>query len=351
MKIAPAKLALDGNILALINDIVKEQNQHQLMDSAHKALEMATGYQGNNLQILTQDNILSYFIYLFPKAYLAGKTLFGSFAKSRRAKDLSILEPGCGLAPATFAILNSINISRFEKIHIYLNDMEKPVLEFAEKLLRKTFPSRKIKIKLLEGSFDNHISGITSPFDIIFLSFSLEELAGTSVDTSLELIVRLRQLLKNNGRIFITQPADKARSTTIMYMRNHIPEYILAPCTHNQMCPLLREDSWCHFTYPWSKPPVLQNIFYKLGCDLPDIKFSYLVISKKKVAKFPTSARIITPIHDQKGKVEFKICGTQGISNCMVLKRDMQDRDLTYKQNGLIDLEGKDEKYPKFKIL
>lgn len=337
MKVVQSKLTLDENIHKIFEEFLKKRNELELINSARKALDIATQYQNNASLTLTSDDFLSYLLYIFPRTYLADKVVFSSFLQEYNSRELSILDLGCGLAPATLAMLNTLHIENLVKIDVYLNDLEKTPTEFAGEFILKAFPRGKIKIRNLIGDYTKRT--FDASFDLILLSFSLEELSGTNPKAHLELITELQGLLRAGGKIFITHPADKRRSANIMQLRDLIPEYILAPCTHSNACPLLGGRDWCHFTFEWIKPSILQNIFYKLGCNLPDVKFSYLVVSKEKVTRSDTDGRIINRILNQKGVFQFKVCNSQGISNCRVLKRHLKDDAFPYSQNDKIDVQ------------
>lgn len=247
------------------------------------------------------------------------------------------MDIGCGLGSATFAVLNRLSNVPYERLHIDLNDTNNFIVTKSTELLRTCFNAENIFINSVTGDVNivctarQHLL-----YDIILMSYSLYDVLNGKFEYSTDLIKKLQGLLKGDGIIIITEPADKQKSTMLMKVRDYFKEYILAPCTHSDLCPLLIDNGWCHFRYDWRKPSIVQNIFYKISCDLPDIKFSYIVIGKEKLHRNINDSRVLTPIFSEKGRISFKICSGKGISDCFILKKDIRNCGISIDQNSLI---------------
>jgi ribosomal protein RSM22 (predicted rRNA methylase) len=110
-----------------------------------------------------------------------------------------------------------------------------------------------------------------------------------------------------------------------------IPEKeIVAPCLHQQPCPLSGNShakDWCHF---FTKPP--QNIFHDsswsnfakiLKIDLRSLPVSYLVAEKNTLTKSHQSAkaRMLGRARLQKGCAHICVCRRDKVSTEIVQKK------------------------------
>jgi len=105
---------------------------------------------------------------------------------------------------------------------------------------------------------------------------------------------------------------------------------LLAPCTHQQTCPMLtpeNERHWCHFFAP---PPteVFQSPFWRevslrLGIDLRALPYSFLAASRVSIPAWPAKAeRLIGHPRELKAHCKLLCCGATGLVERMLQKRD-----------------------------
>lgn len=89
---------------------------------------------------------------------------------------------------------------------------------------------------------------------------------------------------------------------------------VLAPCTHQRSCPLLRaaDRSWCHFRFAWRVPRLVMDVAKPLGLarDSPSLCFLALERTDRPVARTdPDRARAIGDrMRVEGGKVGLYIC-------------------------------------------
>ena len=57
---------------------------------------------------------------------------------------------------------------------------------------------------------------------------------------------------------------------------------VLAPCTHQKRCPLLRLDKrpWCHFHLRWNPGATVRRVAEPLGLSCDTASFSYLALER-----------------------------------------------------------------------
>jgi ribosomal protein RSM22 (predicted rRNA methylase) len=329
-------ISLDTNIEKYLSSLLGRYQAPQKKQFAIEAIKVATAFQNTqDLFEINNSNFLPYFIYFFPRTYLACKIVIANFVSCfKNREEISILDVGCGTGAATAAFINVLkNNSLFPKLSVFLNDINHFAIDITKKVLSSIF-EEKISFNELVGSLPDR--NFEKNFDCVLISFSLYNITNGSVNKAEKLIRYLQLLLKEDGAIFIVEPADRIRSTFLTKLRDCVREYVIAPCTHTQDCPLLKANKWCHFRFEWKRPSIIQNIFYDIGCDLPQIKFSYLVVSKNIVSFSSENGRIITPIFREKGRVRFKVCSFEGVSDYFILYRDIKEKIENLSPNSIL---------------
>ncbi len=93
---------------------------------------------------------------------------------------------------------------------------------------------------------------------------------------------------------------------------------ILAPCPHDNKCPL-PENDWCHFTSRVSRTKLHKQL---KGGDVPyeDEKFCYIAAVREECE--PCNARILRHPKIESGKITLKLCTADGIGEKIVTKKD-----------------------------
>ena len=85
--------------------------------------------------------------------------------------------------------------------------------------------------------------------------------------------------------------------------------HMVAPCPHDQACPMLATGDWCHFAARLERTAAHRRL--KSGLlGYEDEKFSYLAVSRNS-GRLP-AARVLAPPRAGSGKVELKLCESDG---------------------------------------
>ncbi len=104
----------------------------------------------------------------------------------------------------------------------------------------------------------------------------------------------------------------------------------VAPCTHQQLCPMLEPENerhWCHF---FARPPteIFQSPFWRevsrrLEIDLRSLPYSFLAASRGPAPAWPEGAeRLIGHPREFKAHCKLLCCGMAGLNDRMLQKRD-----------------------------
>jgi ribosomal protein RSM22 (predicted rRNA methylase) len=96
--------------------------------------------------------------------------------------------------------------------------------------------------------------------------------------------------------------------------------HILAPCPHENACPIVLPD-WCHFVQRVQRT---KDHMIAKGGTVPfeDEKFAYLAIAREKPAARPAQVRILLHPNSSKAGLHMKVCSAQGIREITVPKRE-----------------------------
>ena len=190
-------------------------------------------------------------------------------------------------------------------------EREKEMLSFGKKLMN-------------EGDFGVECEwinkDITSNFnhkaDLVTASYVLNELS--SADR--EIVVK--KLWDSTEKLLIiVEPGTPVGFKNILDVRNILLNSgakILAPCPHNESCPL-PDDDWCHFTARTSRTKLHKQL---KGGDVPYEDEKYCYIAAVRDALEPSSARVIRHPKIESGKITLKLCTSAGIIEKIVTKKD-----------------------------
>ena len=126
------------------------------------------------------------------------------------------------------------------------------------------------------------------PRSLVWLSMVLNEmqLANRRGPDPVQFIRRLEAGIKPPGILIIVEPALRAPGLRLLEVHDALLGSrgwkILAPCTHQKTCPLLREKGrpWCHFHFAWKAGETIEKIAAPLGLDCEKGSLSYLVAER-----------------------------------------------------------------------
>lgn len=153
--------------------------------------------------------------------------------------------------------------------------------------------------------------------DLVVLSYLLAELSDAQVQSVLTFA-----WLHCTGPLVIVEPGTPAGYQRILAVRRFIlgnAGRILAPCPHEQACPLIPPD-WCHFVQRIERS---RDHRILKSADLPyeDEKFSYMVAVSEQHFTTPTSERILARPEKEKIAIAAKLCMLDGTAGLVSIAR------------------------------
>ena len=138
---------------------------------------------------------------------------------------------------------------------------------------------------------------------------------------SLTEVIELPSWATQLEKLLIIEPATRDDGRRLMETRSKLLQqgwHIVAPCTHQGLCPLLThsKSDWCHDRIHWKMPTWFQEIEKHLPIKNSTLTFSYLLATKTpshqaKISdrKLTTQLARITGDHlPEKGKTRQLVC-------------------------------------------
>ena len=259
------------------------------------------------------DDALAYALTRLPATYAACATVLAEAARmAPEFAPKSLLDAGAGTGAASWAAAEAWpGLSTA----IWL-DASPPFLTLAAQLASDG-PAALRSAEARRG--DLTAPGPWPAADLVVTSYALAEIApDRQASTVSELWASTRGLLA------IVEPGTPAGYARILAARNTLLALratILAPCPHQQTCPLVGED-WCHFSV---RLPRSRDHRLAKAAEVPfeDERFSYLIAARPEIAAAPRNPRILAPPRTAKPGIALKLCGLDGqVEQRLVPKRD-----------------------------
>jgi SAM-dependent methyltransferase len=151
-------------------------------------------------------------------------------------------------------------------------------------------------------------------FHFVLFGFVLNELFADAPDRvarRAQLVRDAYDLLTEDGALIILEPALKETTRELMQLRDALSDLpIVAPCTHQQGCPMLAsERDWCHQELPYALPPALADVAKAVSLRWEGLRYASLVLTRRALTRDAGSWRVVSDRLDSKGKLELYGCG------------------------------------------
>jgi len=129
----------------------------------------------------------------------------------------------------------------------------------------------------------------------------------------------LSRSLTADGVAIVVEPALRQATRNLHLVRDRLLGagwQVLAPCTGAGPCPMLANPrDWCHETRDWIQPDFHHHLDQLSGLKKDALRFSFLVLSRQPgVPIAPGTARVVSEIRREKGRIRFVTCDDQSRS-------------------------------------
>ena len=343
----------------IIDGIVGGWKRDFLLPLARASFELAEIFHRGENFPLNLQTVLPYIYYFFPRTFSSALFVLSSVEDiirdilNRRMndkRDLIFIDLSAGVCSASSAFIYLLDFIAREnkilqdlKIRLVVQDISDVALDFGLKILHQISKNVPFKFEfekmVLDASRINIKKEIGENPDIAVLSFSLYDIFHTDVEAMIVWSDKVLKSVSDYGIFVLIEPALKKRNSLfIMKIRDALREYVVAPCTHYDDCPILKiQDDWCHFGTKWIPPLSLSRGMSLIGGRVPEINFSYLILSKnKEFSRWVNFHRVVSHRLEEKGRIRFWTCSSSGKNLFQILKKNISDKnsDIEYVQSG-----------------
>ena len=296
-------------------------------------------------------SILAYGNFYFPRtwthlSYVLAEALDLREWTPPRKGPLTILDLGCGSGATSLSALRTLRDRGIENpIELRAIDYSGKSLDYFRNLhsgLYQLWPGSKIETKRTDLCSDipnRH----GAKYDLILLGSTLNEIIP---EDEPEIYARklgdVASLLKPSGFLVVMEPALKEGCRRLQKAAAMLAEvrriHLHAPYFNGKGCPLVNADSpfHSHEVRSWKVPQVAKKINEPLGLNLVDLKFGFVLLSKKPPRQFDATHaifRLVSPVNKRRGLYFFVGIAAEGSERTY----EIQTRDLESGDRELVE--------------
>lgn len=247
---------------------------------------------------------------------------------------LVVLDIGAGCGAMSLGLIAAAAALGCPGLTLRLVDLDARALRIAKAACAQFAAHCGVPCDVVTAAVDvaNGLGGLPEAWaehDLILAGSVLNELASPQ---ALALVTQALARGKPSGAVVIIEPALRHTSRALHQLRDDLVGKqqiaVVAPCTHQGRCPMLRNDvDWCHQEQPYALPPLAEAIARVTGLRDGAMKYAYLVLcpdATRARAKHDLVAVVSRP-QASKGKLEMEICGERGLETLRRLNRHRAD--------------------------
>lgn len=295
-----------------LNEALKNLNDKIEFDNINKsAKNISNRYRANKndgKRLVTEySEAVSYAFARMPSTYEAVHKALEKTFEINSFKIDTILDIGAGTGTATWACYDVLG----KKIYTCA-ERESTMLSIGKELMKNNEILKNTEWKKIDIANND----INVKADLVVTSYMINELSKEEVES-----VALKLWNATNKVLLIIEPGTPHGFSNIKNIRNIIINNggnIIAPCTHQNECPLPHSD-WCSFSCRVQRSRT-QRILKEGTMSYEDEKFSYIAFSKQSAQMVEN--RILRHPVINKGYSEYKVCTREGIKNIRLSKKD-----------------------------
>jgi ribosomal protein RSM22 (predicted rRNA methylase) len=321
--------------------------------------ERGEGFQDYALNV---KDLMGYGLFFFPQTYMRVRMVLTELIDFRKwstekGQSLRILDLGAGTGAGVCAVLEKFS-DVFPKMKMELTavDQSQSSLKILKQIttdLKSMWPLARVSTCV--GDLQRFEPRDESLWDVVLVSFALNEaFEGKSDEEILDWARKWLRKLSGVGVLIFCEPATQEASSRLGRLRDRLLEEkvatVLAPCLHQEACPMLGEKTWCHEVRRWKVPESVDYLNRKLYRSIKDLKWSFLVLSKSKdEVVLENHLRLVAPMHELKGRIVTRGCAADG----KLHSYEMQTRGMEKaEKEGVLSIErGNVLKWQKIKLL
>jgi ribosomal protein RSM22 (predicted rRNA methylase) len=314
---------LPGWIAAALQSKLENVSRNVLRDRAQAISEAYRA--GLSSKLITSDiDALAYAVVRLPATYSAVRAaLSGAVEMAPDFQPQSILDIGCGPGTAAWASLD-----------IWPSVMKATLIDRNPRLLdlaRALGGSRRTGIDFVQGDMAES-AGNAPQADVVMASYALTEIPTAGLGGILFALWD-----RADKMLVIVEPGTVAGFQRILAYRDALMAKgacIIAPCSHESLCPLAGNERWCHFGV---RLPRSRDHLIVKDADVPfeDEKYSYLIASKD--IGHAQGRRVLATPRVNKAAITLTLCAPEHV-NERIIERRQKDAYKAAKRLGWGDV-------------
>jgi ribosomal protein RSM22 (predicted rRNA methylase) len=281
-------------------------------DVAARAAMISKTYRdgGTSAAIKSETDALAYALARMPATYAAVSACLNALLEARPDfAPQTLLDVGAGPGTASWAVSEAFP----SLTSLTLLDANAALRALALDLQRGS--TRFAGVNYGAGEARAALAKAESA-DIVVASYLIGELGEAERMSLVE-----SMWAKTRDLLLIVEPGTPAGYTRILNARTQLiaaGAHVLAPCPHDDACPLQAPD-WCHFSQRLARSRAHKQV---KGADVPfeDERFAYVVLTREPVTAHPS--RILAQPVVGKAEISAKLCTADGLMIKKVARRD-----------------------------
>jgi ribosomal protein RSM22 (predicted rRNA methylase) len=299
----------------LRNAIEHEVSKYDLGKLTRAATELSEKYRLSQSPtekfIVTEAQRLAYLAVRMPATFASSQAVLSEVRRllpELRAE--SLLDLGAGPGTVAWAA-----VSLFDELRrITLVERDGDLMRLGQALARE---SDHPALRSADWqNFNFKTASSFPPCDLVVCSYALGEIEQDEAIKVLRTAWRAAR-----SAMIIIEPGTVKGFELIRLMRDELIDAgggILAPCPHQQVCPMSDED-WCHFARRFERTSLHRRI--KSGAlGYEDEKFSYIAAAKRP--GLPIQSRVIRHPRRYPGYVKLQLCARDELRSLTVTRRE-----------------------------
>jgi ribosomal protein RSM22 (predicted rRNA methylase) len=272
-------------------------------DLSERAATISATYRsgGRSTLIRSIDDALAYAFARMPATYAAVAACLDDIARLRPDyAPKSLLDVGAGPGTATWAAANA-----FPGLAAFIQLDANPALRTLALTLTRD-SARFAALRYDAGDARQQLVSATEA-DLVVASYVLGEIPDNQRPGFADAL-----WAKAADTLLVVEPGTPAGYARIIALRGRLiaaGAHVIAPCPHDQACPLSSPD-WCHFSQRLARS---RDHMQVKGVALPfeDEKFAYVALARAAPAQRP-AARVLAQPVVTKVEVASKLCLADG---------------------------------------
>jgi ribosomal protein RSM22 (predicted rRNA methylase) len=295
-------------IAAALQSKLENVSRNDLRDRA-QAISQAYRAGGSSEIIKSDIDALAYAVVRLPATYAAvHAALAHTVEMVPEFKPQSILDIGCGPGTAAWAALETWP----SVMKATLIDRNPRLLDLA----RELGGSQRTGIDFVQGEMAKSVAASPSA-DVVMASYALTEIPVAGLNRILSALWDRAQKM-----LVIVEPGTVTGFQRILTYRDALLAQgarIIAPCSHESLCPLVDKERWCHFGV---RLPRSRDHLIVKDADVPfeDEKYCYLVAGKE-LGRITTGHRVLATPKVNKAAVTLTLCAPERTEERIVERR------------------------------